>query len=416
MQAQWKDLRINAGRFLDDFETLSTIGKSGDTGVNRPALSQAHLEARAWLREKIIQAGLEFHQDGAGNHSAKLNCGPEGAPSLLMGSHLDSVPDGGRFDGALGVLIGLEVLRTVQEAGIHMPYNLEVYDFTDEEGSLVSFLGSFAFAGLLSPGDLENPRGDPQALATGLARAGLNPKGIFTAQRDPRTLAGYLELHVEQGPELEKNRLPIGIVTQIAGIAFYRLSFLGRADHAGSIATVNRRDAALGASDFILALRNLLLEQFPECFANVGDAQFIPGAFNVVPKNVTLALEFRAATLERFEQLKTAVLQLAKHSAERYQLGLEVEFIGKRDPVTTDTRVRSAIQDAAEQLGLHTMSLSTHVGHDAQAVANLCPIGMIFVPSVGGISHSPKEMTNWDDCVNGANVMLETVCRLAFLL
>ena len=170
MQEQWKDLRINADRFLEDFEALSAIGKSGDTGVNRPALSAAHLEVRAWLREKILQAGLEFHQDGAGNHSARLRCGPEGTPSLLMGSHLDSVPDGGRFDGALGVLAGLEVLRTVQEAAIRLPFNLEVVDFTDEEGSLVSFLGSFAFAGLLAPGDLENPRGDPQALAAGLAR------------------------------------------------------------------------------------------------------------------------------------------------------------------------------------------------------------------------------------------------------
>jgi N-carbamoyl-L-amino-acid hydrolase len=416
MQEQWKDLRINPDRLLEDFEALSTIGKSGDTGVNRPALSQAHLEARAWLREKIIRAGLEFHQDGAGNHSAKLRCGPEGAPSLLMGSHLDSVPDGGRFDGALGVLTGLEVLRTVQEAAIRLPFNLELYDFTDEEGSLVSFLGSFAFAGLLAPEDLENPRGDPQALATGLARAGLSPQGIFAAHRDPRTLAGYLELHVEQGSELEKHGLPIGVVTQISGIAFYRLSFLGRADHAGSIATEERRDAALGASDFILALRNLLLEQFPECFANVGDAHFEPGAFNIVPKKVTLAVEFRAATLERFEQLKTAFLRLAKHSAERYQLGLEVEFIGKRDPVATDTRAQSAIQEAAEQLGLRTMPMISRAGHDAQAVATLCPIGMIFVPSVGGISHSPDEVTHWEDCVNGANVLLQAVFRLAFRL
>ncbi len=416
MQEQWKEISINAGRFLEDFKALSAIGKSGDTGVNRPALSPAHLEARAWLREKITQAGLEFHQDGAGNHFAKLRCGPEDAPSLLMGSHLDSVPDGGRFDGALGVLAGLEVLRTIQEAAFRLPLNLEVCDFTDEEGSLVSFLGSFAFAGLLTPQDLENPRGDPQALSAGLSRAGLNPQGILAARRDARTLAGYLELHVEQDSELEKNEFPIGVVTQISGIAFYRLSFLGRADHAGSTATGDRRDAALGASDFILSLRNLLLEQFPECFANVGNAHFIPGAFNIVPKRVTLAIEFRAATPERFEQLNTAVLHLARHSAERYQLGLEVEFIGKRNPVATDIRARSAIQEAAEQLGLRSMPLISRIGHDAQAVASLCPIGMIFIPSVGGASHSPDEMTHWEDCVNGANVLLQSALRLAFRL
>ena len=333
-----------------------------------------------------------------------------------MGSHLDSVPDGGRFDGALGVLAGLEVLRTIAEATVRLPLNLEMCDFTDEEGSHVSFLGSFAFAGLLGPRDLENPRSDLQALAAGLARAGLSPQGIFAARRDPRTVAGYLEMHVEQGTELEKRALPIGVVTQIAGIAFYRLSFLGRADHAGSTAIKERRDAALGASDFILALRNLLLELFPECFANVGDARFAPAAFNIVPRKVTLAVEFRAATLERFEQLKTAVLQLAKDSAERYQLGLEIEFIGKRDPVATDPRAQAAVREAAEQLGLHTINLISPIGHDAQALATLCPIGMIFVPSVAGISHAADEMTHWEDCVNGANVLLQAVLRLAFRL
>ena len=416
MQEQWKDLRINAHRFLQDFEALSTIGKSGDTGVNRPALSPAHLAARAWLRERIIEAGLEFDQDGAGNHSAKLRCGPEGASSLLMGSHLDSVPDGGRFDGALGVLAGLEVLRTVREAGIRLPLNLELYDFTDEEGSLVSFLGSFAFAGLLTPRDLAHPRSDPEALAAGLARGGLSPEGIFAARRDPGTVAGYLEMHVEQGVELERRAVPIGVMAQIAGIAFYRLSFLGRADHAGSTPIKERRDAALGASDFILALHNLLLEQFPDCFANVGDAHFSPAAFNIVPKKVTLAVEFRAAAMERFELLKAAALQLAKDSAERYRLGLETEFIGKRDPVTADPRAHAAVREAAEQLGLHTIDLITPIGHDAQALATLCPVGMIFVPSVAGSSHSAAELTHWEDCVNGANVLLHTVLRLAYRL
>ncbi len=414
MKESWENLRINADRFLEDFKTLSTIGKFGNTGVNRPALSPAHLEARAWLSEKITSAGLEFHQDGAGNHSGFLRCGPDNAPSLLMGSHLDSVPTGGRFDGALGVLAALEVLRIVHENGLRLPFNLEAYDFTDEEGSLVSFLGSYAFAGLLNTNDLSNPRSSREDLMAGLARANLTPQSILSASRDPRTLAGYLELHIEQGPELEKNDVPVGVVTQISGIAFYRLNYLGRPGHAGSVATQERRDAALGASDFILSLRTLLLEHFPECFANVGDAHFEPGAFNIVPQKVTLALEFRAATMERFEQLKTAVLRQAEQSAERYQLGLEVEFIGKRDPVATDARVKSAIQEAAEQLSLRTIPMISRAGHDAQAVAHLCPIGMIFVPSVGGISHSPDEETHWEDCLNGANVLLQSVLRLAF--
>ena len=408
MEHNWNSLRINEKRFRADFEALSEIGKSGQTGVNRPALSEAHLAARAWLRRQIEQAGLEFRQDGAGNHSAVLGCGPDGAPTLLMGSHLDSVPTGGRFDGALGVLAALEVLRTVHEAGLRLPLDLEAIDFTDEEGTLVSFLGSYAFAGLLKPEGLSNPRGNPQALQDGLLRAGLSQTGILSARRDPKNLAGYLELHIEQGSRLSDAGCPIGVVTKISGISFYRLIFKGRADHAGSIPMEKRLDAALGASALILSLRELILTTFPECFANVGSAYFEPGSFNIVPEKVTLSLEFRAAALSRFNQLREAVLQLAEKEARRFGLGFEIEFIGERVPVETSRVAQAAIREAAGQLGLRTVDLVSYAGHDAQPIASLCSTGMIFVPSVNGTSHSPEELTHWPDCVNGANVLLQT--------
>jgi N-carbamoyl-L-amino-acid hydrolase len=376
-------------------------------------LSPAHLAAREWLRGKIEQAGLEFRQDGAGNHFALLRCGPAGAPSLILGSHLDSVPNGGRFDGALGVIAGLEVLRTIQETELHLPLNLESIDFTDEEGILVSFLGSFAFAGLLTEEDLSNPRGGRLALERGLKAAGLNEAGVFSARRDPRSVAGYLELHIEQGPQLYHAGIPAGIVTHIAGIAFYRLIFTGRADHAGTTSVGERLDAGIGASAFNLSLRQLILEQFPDCFANVGDVHYDPGAFNIVPEKAILSLEIRAAEEERFQRLRSAVLDLAARESEKYGLRLNLEFLGKRSPVETSPAARTAIQEAAEQLGLETMPLTSHAGHDAQALASLCSVGMIFVPSVGGTSHSPDEFTPWQDCVNGANLLLQTVLRMA---
>lgn len=410
---EWQNLRIDERRFRDDFEALSAIGKTGETGINRTALSEAHLAARNWFRQKIEGAGLRFSQDSAGNHHAYLPCGPTGVPSLLMGSHLDSVATGGRYDGALGVLAALEVLRTVREAGLRLPVNLEAIDFTDEEGTLVSFLGSFAFSGQLTEEQLSNPRGDPTMLEERLLFAGLSHGRLLSARRDPKTLAGYLELHVEQGPRLFDMKKRIGIVTDISGIVFYRLTFKGRADHAGSTPVNERLDASLGASAFILALHDLIASQFPDCYANVGDAKFEPGAYNIVPERVTLAVEFRSATDSRIEVLRVAILDQARREANRFNLSLEIEFLGERRPVQTSSTLRTAIQRAAKHLGLSSIDMISYAGHDAQAVAALCPVGMIFVPSVNGRSHTPEEYTPWEDCVNGANVLLHAVVGVA---
>jgi N-carbamoyl-L-amino-acid hydrolase len=310
-------------------------------------------------------------------------------------------------------MAGLEVLRTVQDAKLHLPFNLESIDFTDEEGTVASFLGSFAFAGLLTREDLSSPRGGRRALEEGLRTAGLGEAGILSAHRDPRSVAGYLELHIEQGPQLHHAGIPAGIVTHISGIAFYRLTFTGRADHAGTIAMENRLDAGLGASAFNLSLRNLILEQFSDCFANVGAAHYMPGAFNIVPEQAIISLEFRAAEAEKFQSLRSAVLDLAIKEAEKYGLRLGLEFLGERKAVETSLAAQTAIRQAAEKLGLETMPLISRAGHDAQALASLCPVGMIFVPSVGGTSHSPDEFTPWQDCVNGANLLLQTVLRMA---
>jgi beta-ureidopropionase / N-carbamoyl-L-amino-acid hydrolase len=413
MSSEWRPLTIDGNRFRNDFEELSRFGRGSDSGINRIAFSPAHLEARAWFRRKIEQAGLVFRQDEAGNHSGSLSCGPPSAPVLLLGSHLDSVPNGGAFDGALGVLAGLEVLRTVKDSRIGLPFNLEVIDFTDEEGSLVSFFGSFALAGYLEPEHLANPRGGRSALEEGLKRAGLTVESILSARRDPASLAGYLELHIEQGLQLISSGKKIGVVTNISGIAFYRLTFSGRADHAGTAPMETRRDAGTGASFFILSLRELIIEKFPECFANVGSMRFEPGAFNIVPEKAVLSLEFRSPEMNQFHSLKSSIMNLAEEAAVRFDLGLEYEFLGEREPVSMSQKAQSSIQKAAEELKLEAVPLISRAGHDAQIMASICPTGMIFVPSVGGISHSAKEFTSWDDCVNGANVLLNSALLMA---
>ncbi len=412
MDSTFSALRINPHRLQSNFAALSAIGATPEGGVNRPALNTAHLEARQWFRQRAMEAGLDFRVDSAGNHSALLTCTDPAAPTLLLGSHLDSVPNGGRFDGALGVLAALEVLCTVKDFGLTLPVNLEAIDFTDEEGTLVGLLGSAALAGHLTPQDLQSPRGGRDALLDGLACAGLTETGLLAARRDPATLAGYLELHIEQGPRLIQVGADIGVVTAIVGIASHRLAFTGRADHAGTTPMPDRLDAAQGAAAFTLAVRQMVMDEFPECVANVGALHLEPGAFNIVPARAVLALECRSADPSIFDPLEAALLERARLEAERFGLGLEIEFLGKHAPAPMSALAQQAITEAAEALDLRHIPLASGAGHDAQSLAPLCPAGMIFVPSVGGASHAPREFTEWQDCINGANVLLHAALRI----
>jgi beta-ureidopropionase / N-carbamoyl-L-amino-acid hydrolase len=441
-----RSLRVNADRMQSAFDELASIGATDEGGVHRPTFSEAHLAARQWFREQIENAGLEFRTDGAGNHSAFLSTSviarseatkqsqiqqetlaparSAGVASgqrtplamtqtLLLGSHLDSVPNGGPFDGALGVMAAFEVLRTIKDAGLQLKLNLEAIDFTDEEGTLVGLLGSAALTGRLNPDILQNPRGGRQALLEGMERAGLSDESMLSARRTKESLAGYLELHIEQGKRLEHTGISIGIVSAIVGIWSYRLSFLGRADHAGTITMEDRRDASLGASEFVLAARDTVLHDFRDCVVNIGNMEFSPGAFNIVPAQVDVALEFRSAEEEKFQRLDSLLLGHAQEAAKRFGLELKVEPLGRHSPSFMDERVRDTFAGACDDLGFNYISLPSGAGHDGQSFDGVCPVGMIFVPSKDGASHSAREFTEWQDCVNGANVLLQTVLKLA---
>ena len=412
MTESFSTLRINADRMHDSFIHLALIGATGDGGVSRVTFSEAHLAARGWFRAETESAGLKFHIDGAGNHSAILsNVGRD--KTLLIGSHLDSVPNGGRFDGALGVVAALEVLKTVKENRIMPGVGLEAIDFTDEEGSFIGLLGSSALAGRLHPEALKKPRGGRESLVEGLARAGLSEAGFFTAVRPKDSLAGYLELHIEQGKRLERTGTNIGIVSAIVGIRSHRVSFIGRADHAGSTLMNDRADASLGASAFTLAARELVMRDFPNCVVNVGKMDFAPGAFNIVPARVDLALEFRSPDEGEFDRLEVALVACAKEQSARFGLELQTERFENHAPNLMSAEIQKAFADSCDDLGLTHSSLISGAIHDGQSFDGVCPMGMIFVPSVDGASHAPREFTKWDDCVNGANVLLQTVLKLA---
>lgn len=406
-------LRINVERFRKNFEVLANIGATPEGGVHRPALSESHLAARTWFLEQAQKSGLEASIDAAGNHSAILQCKNPSAKTALLGSHLDSVPQGGRFDGALGVMAAFEVLQTLKDAAVSFPFHLEVIDFTDEEGEYIALLGSRAFTGQLAPESFQHPRGNLQTFQAALKHAGLDARTIVTAAREASKLAAYLELHVEQGPRLYEADLKIGVVTSIVGICSYKLTFLGKANHAGTTPMNRRKDAALGASAFTLSAREVVVKNFPECVVNIGRMEFEPGVFNVVPKAVTVTLEFRAGTMEMLNAMETQLLQQASLEAEKFSLGLQTEYIGKVSPSPMEQEIQNVIAKACQICGLSSTRMISGAGHDAQSLAQVCPTGMIFVSSVDGVSHSPAEFTAWEDCVNGANVLLQTVLGLA---
>jgi N-carbamoyl-L-amino-acid hydrolase len=404
-------LLINPDRLLADFTALSAIGSTGDGGVNRPALSPAHLEARQWFLARAADAGLQTHIDSAGNHSAILQF--SNPRVLLLGSHLDSVPNGGRYDGALGVLAALEVLRTIKESGLALPINLEAIDFTDEEGTLVGLLGSQALAGQLTAEHLKTPRGGRARLEEGLARAGLTEAGLLSAQRDPHTLTGYLELHIEQGPRLLHSKHAISAVTGIVGIRSFRMTYYGQANHAGTTPMETRADASLGASAFTLTAREMVLRDFPNGVVNIGQMRFQPGAFNIIPGVAEFSLEFRAPAAKPLNDLEQSLLGLADLIGRQYRLQLTTERLNECAPAPMSQRAQTAIATAAESLALSHTAFHSGAGHDAQSLASLTDAGMIFIPSRDGISHSPLEFSEWDDCVNGANVLLRAALNMA---
>ncbi|MCE9644737.1 MAG: Zn-dependent hydrolase [Chloroflexi bacterium] len=407
------NLRVNPDRMLAAFDQLALTGATGDGGVSRVTFSDPHLQARKWFREQIERSGFEFRTDGAGNHSAFLPCGDKKASTLLFGSHLDSVPNGGRFDGALGVMAAFEVLRTVKENGISLKLNLEAIDFTDEEGTHLSLFGSSALSGHLRPEDLKNPYSGRENFAAGLARAGLTEEGLLRSGRAKGSIAGYLEVHIEQGKRLERAGIDIGVVSAIVGYGSYRMSYVGRADHAGSTAMEDRLDAGQGVAAFILAVREAVMHEFPNCVANIGRLEFVPGASNIVPARADFLLEFRSPDEKQLLQLDTALVELAHQKAKQFGLKLTVKPLGKHKPNLMSIEIQQAFQKSCLGLGLSSTVLASGAIHDAQSLVGLCPIGMIFVPSVDGASHAPREFTQWDDCVNGANVLLQTILTLA---
>jgi N-carbamoyl-L-amino-acid hydrolase len=364
------------------------------------------------MLEEIKSAGVAPRLDAAGNIYARLG-GEPNRPPILFGSHIDSVPNGGNFDGDLGTLAALEVLHAVQAAGLKTRHPLEFVLWAHEESTAFGkgTACSRIVAGDLKPGDLDQVwnglrRGDA------IRRIGGDPDRIETAVRPKGSWHAYVELHIEQGGTLDRARVPIGIVEGIVAIHRYDVVVEGFANHAGTTPMGERQDALVAASTMVLAVREIAASRQGRQVGTVGRLEIEPNSPNVIPGRVSLSVEFRdlseAVLRELGETVKARAAAIARDTGTTITLNLATT----NPSAPAHAGVQDAIGKASDRAGLQTRRLPSGAGHDAQQIAALCPMGMVFVPSVGGISHSPHELTTWDDCARGANVLLGAVLEI----
>jgi N-carbamoyl-L-amino-acid hydrolase len=406
-------IAISLPRLRAHVEALSRFGRNPDgRGITRSCWSPAHEEARAWLLGKMKEAGLETWVDQAGNTFGRLG---SGAPAVMTGSHIDTVPEGGPLDGALGVLAGLECLHTINEARRTTRLPLTLAAWSDEEGRYGSLFGSRAFTGKLDPASI--PRlaaADGERLVDAMARAGWNALEAPKARCDPKALAAYVELHIEQGPHLDAERIPIGVVEGIVGIRRHRLAFLGQPDHAGTTPMAWRKDAFLGAAEYALKAREHVVKKGSgRSVTNFGRIELAPGVSNIVPARALLLQEIRELDGKILGRLDRECLALARQVARRRGLKVAVEPLSRTAPARCAPAVMNAVVAACDTLKLTYKRMPSGAGHDAQNLASVTRAGMLFIPSKGGRSHRPDEMSDWKAIERGANALLHTLLHLA---
>lgn len=406
------DIKVNFDRLKKDIESLSQIGRDPQGGITRPSFSKADLEARDWLKGRIESSGLALGEDGAGNIFGRK----EGKGKTIMaGSHIDTVINGGMFDGSIGVLSALECLRRIKEENIPHSKPLEVASFTDEEGNLSGdFLGSRAFTGLLDQEILEKgltPFGVP--LAEILEGTNFTIQSIMEAHEQRPDIEAFIEIHIEQGPVLETENKIIGIVDGIAGKHYRWCSFAGKASHSGTTPLELRQDAFLGLADFALKSTQHVATEHYGSMVTIGRVSVRPGAFSIVPGQVDFSFEFRSQSKKTLEELKKHLFSLAEDIASTRGLEFGSKLVDETEPVSIPARIQDIMKDECENLGYSSMTLPSGAGHDVQILASVAEPGMIFIPCVDGISHSPQEMIQWEDLEKGANLLLQVLIRLA---
>ena len=402
-------LRVNGDRINQQLTALSEFGKNPYGGVSRTAYSDADKQGRAYVMGLMREAGLETSIDVAGNIIGKRAGSNAALKPVIFGSHIDSVPDGGNYDGDVGVLSSIELARTLRERNHVTKHPIEVIIFQNEEGGTI---GSRAFVGHLPDKDLDLVAKSGKTLRDGITFLGGDPTKLSTLHWKKGDYAAYVELHIEQGGNLDAEGLNIGVVEGIVGIGWWDVTIDGFGNHAGTTPMNNRRDALMAAAKYVQMVNRVVTSEPGRQVGTVGRIQAFPGAPNVIPGQVQTTLEVRDLDKAKIVRLANKVMEEAKKIGAENGTTFTFKETYLSEPAIMDTSVQKTIEASAKGLGLTTKYLPSGAGHDAQYMAQICPTGMIFCPSVGGISHSPKEFTKPQDVVNGANVLLQTILAL----
>ncbi|MBM3790929.1 MAG: Zn-dependent hydrolase [Acidobacteria bacterium] len=415
LQSGGRRYSINPGRLRSHLEGLARFGRTAEGGVSRVAWSRADIDAREWVMESLMKpAGLEVRIDPAGSIFGRRPGTEAALPVILFGSHTDSVSNGGNFDGPLGTLAAIEVMQGLADHNIVTRHPLECVVWSNEEGEAYGrgLFGSRAMVGAIEPGELDETDENGVHIRDAVRGIGGDISRIAEARRKPGEIAAYLELHIEQGGVLDKEGLQIGVVEGIVGIVRYQVEITGSANHAGTTPMPDRRDALVAASRLVLAVREETMREPGRQVGTVGKLGVEPGVPNVIPGRVHLVIEQRDLSLEKVEQIHRRIAARAAEIGRESGARIEIRKASSHEPALSTPWLRELIEHEAAQAGFSTLVMPSGAGHDAQMAARIAPMGMIFAPSVGGISHSPRELTRWEDVTNSCEVLYRSVLAI----
>lgn len=402
-----KNLKVNGKRIEARIFELAKFGQDKKGHGTRVAYTKADIDGRAWFVELMKKVGLNPTIDSAGNIIGKRKGKNNSLKPIAFGSHIDMVPDGGNYDGTLGSIAALEIMEILNENNIVTEHPLELIIFSNEEWGTI---GSKAIVGDMTSDGLQQKSQSGLTMAEGIKAIGGNPEHIQTCIRKKGDIHAWVELHIEQGGILEKEKIQIGVVEGIVGIVHWEVTVEGFANHAGATQMNMRQDALLAASKFIIAVNEVITSVKGTQVGTVGKISVLPGAYNVIPGKVIMGLEIRDLSADKIEMLFKEIENRATTIAHESKTKISFERqANESKPALTDKNLQQTINATAKSLGFTTKLMQSGAGHDTQHIAAIAPSSMIFIPSVGGISHSPKEFSTAMDMENGANVLLQTI-------
>jgi allantoate deiminase len=405
---------INKERLINRLLELGKVGKNESGGITRHAFTPEDRAAKELVSSFMREAGLSVREDAVGNLIGRREGRNPDAPVVLTGSHIDSVCDGGIFDGALGIIAGIEVLQTLNEQGIETEHPIEVYAFNDEEGSRFSFsmFGSRGVIGDLQRKDLAMKDKNGITVAEAMKAQELDPDKIGEAIRSKESLKAFIELHIEQGKVLECHNLSVGIVSGIVNELWMKCTVKGEAGHAGATPMTLRTDALVAAAEMIQVIEREA-KKTGTTVATVGKLKVLPGGINIIPGIVEFTLDLRDISQDVSDIVETQIFKEFERICLERSVELQTEILQRIPPAPCSEDFQQAAQKACSQLGLKHFTLPSGAGHDAMQMINICPIGMIFIRSKDGVSHNPAEWSTPEDCADGANVLYHTLLDLA---